>query len=68
MIILLYFSSSHQLCKDGYVAGQSLGSGTEGIPVFLYGYASPTHAGLADVRRSLGYFKGSREGKCKLHC
>lgn len=34
--------------------------------MFLYGAAHPQQRTLADIRRSLGYFQGAKEGKCPI--
>ena len=49
--------------KDTAVmAGRQLGSGRVALPVLLYGHADPQRRSLAEIRRALGYFTGSRAG------
>lgn len=42
--------------------GKGLGEGPAALPVFLYGASGNTR--LADLRRALGYFRGSVAGSC----
>lgn len=35
----------------------------DSLPVFLYGAAHPQQRTLADIRRTLGYFQGAKEGR-----
>jgi glutamate formiminotransferase len=52
----------HHAAGLAHAIGEQLGSGEAAVPVYLYGAAHPQQQSLADVRRSLGYFRGAAQG------
>ena len=52
-----------QTSRAAQTIAENLGTGPDAIPVYLYGLAHPDGRKLADVRRSLGYFKDSPGGR-----